>query len=335
MNLDQSFVDVSDIRHIAAVLEDAGIDVPSLLTDAGLRPDALTAYEALFPMNGLLRLYHEASFLTGGHEFAARLAAATTHRDLGVIGYLLANQPTAIDALQCAARYLTALHTGVLLSADRRGAQWLVTMEVPDGHLGTATWAAAWLGGILNALRKLTGRDIRPTAGFLRADGDPEVFAEAFHAELFLRSTKDELVLEDSDLAAPIVGADPELMRHLLAAAEAAVARRRHQAGVSTRLMHLHGCTVDLVEGVVRRGAELIPLTTKERAILDYFYQRPNEVVTHEELEQDIWGIGRSVISHAPAVAIRRLRAKIEPPRERPVNLVTVFGEGWKLVLDA
>ena len=66
---------------------------------------------------------------------------------------------------------------------------------------------------------------------------------------------------------------------------------------------------------------------------MEYLASRPNEVVSHEALERDVWGIGKMVITHAPAVAIRRLRQKIEPKGRKPMNLVTVFGEGWRLVV--
>jgi DNA-binding response OmpR family regulator len=73
--------------------------------------------------------------------------------------------------------------------------------------------------------------------------------------------------------------------------------------------------------------------TSRERELLEFFAARPNQVVTHTEIEQAIWHLGSAVISHAPAVAIRRLRQKIEPKGSRPVNLLTMFGDGWKLVV--
>ena len=51
-------------------------------------------------------------------------------------------------------------------------------------------------------------------------------------------------------------------------------------------------------------------------------------------LERGLWGIAEHVVSFATAVAVRRLRAKIEADPSQPVNLLTVRGDGWRLVLD-
>src|SRR5690606_23454728 len=115
-------------------------------------------------------------------------------------------------------------------------------------------------------------------------------------------------------------------------AAETHLARRREAAHAQSRRLRLQGCVVELDTGKVVRREGVLTLTTKERALLEYFAAHPNQVVTHDDLEREVWEIGRTVITHAPAVAIRRLRQKIEPAGQKPTNLITVFGEGWRLV---
>ena len=80
----------------------------------------------------------------------------------------------------------------------------------------------------------------------------------------------------------------------------------------------------------VWRGGNLIELTAKEFALLEYLMRNPNRLITREMAENHVWSYDYEGGSNLVDVYIRRLRRKIDDPYE--VKLIeTVRGGGYKL----
>jgi predicted ATPase/DNA-binding winged helix-turn-helix (wHTH) protein len=107
-----------------------------------------------------------------------------------------------------------------------------------------------------------------------------------------------------------------------------------YNARMVGRILALRGCVVDLTERLaLREGCAPERLTEREVALLRYLADRAGDAVPVEALERDVWGFAEATLSRAVSATVRRLRPKIEPTPGRPVNLVTVFGVGWRLHL--
>jgi len=89
---------------------------------------------------------------------------------------------------------------------------------------------------------------------------------------------------------------------------------------------------VDLRSGSIQRAEVSGTLTTRERELLLYLAERLDEVVSTEELNREVWKLAPTVTSRAVFHAAQRLRKKIEVDPKQPVHLLTVFGEGYRLV---
>lgn len=92
---------------------------------------------------------------------------------------------------------------------------------------------------------------------------------------------------------------------------------------------------VDLVRGEVRRGAAVVALTTKERDLLVYLANRPDEVVARDDAHRAVWGMHAAVVSRAIDNTMTRLRAKVEADPRAPRHLLTVYGAGYRFVPKA
>ena len=77
-----------------------------------------------------------------------------------------------------------------------------------------------------------------------------------------------------------------------------------------------------------------INLTIKEFDILLYLAQRPNSVVTREELYNAVWS-QRGVEGYAEAITtyVMRLRQNIEEDQDNPQYIETIWGVGYRFVL--
>lgn len=76
---------------------------------------------------------------------------------------------------------------------------------------------------------------------------------------------------------------------------------------------------------------ENIKLTKTEYELLELFVSYPNEVLSREFIQQQIWRDSQLYqTSRAVDVHMQRLRKKIEPEIEKPEHIVTVAGVGYK-----
>lgn len=92
--------------------------------------------------------------------------------------------------------------------------------------------------------------------------------------------------------------------------------------------------TVDLRRGRVHQGAQVWPLTTLETALLAYLAAQDGDIVPRETLLQKVWGYRAGVRSRAVDSTMRRLRSKVEADPSEPQHLITVYGTGYRLVVD-
>src|SRR5258708_4142546 len=78
------------------------------------------------------------------------------------------------------------------------------------------------------------------------------------------------------------------------------------------------------------RGEEIIPLTTKEFALLELFLLRAPELVTRSEIVEHVWDCHFDSETNLVEVYINRLRQKVD--QNRATKLIhTVRGVGYRL----
>ncbi len=88
--------------------------------------------------------------------------------------------------------------------------------------------------------------------------------------------------------------------------------------------------TFNLPRGELRRGGELIKLTSRVKELLRLLARRPGLAVARNELAAP----GAADSARSIDVQINRLRRKIESDPATPVYLQTVHGSGYALHLD-
>lgn len=82
------------------------------------------------------------------------------------------------------------------------------------------------------------------------------------------------------------------------------------------------------------KGDAAMNLSPKEFGILGYLASRVGEVVTRDELLEEVWGYDLYPTTRTVDNHIAQLRSKIEKDPADPRYLVTVHGVGYKLSLD-
>lgn len=110
------------------------------------------------------------------------------------------------------------------------------------------------------------------------------------------------------------------------------VAHRRIQP-VSARLTN-GDLQIDLTRRWVTRQGNRVKLTPTEYAILRLLAQHVGEVVTHQQILYELWGLAHSKETHHIQVYIAQLRHKLEPTSVVPQVILTEFGVGYRLLAE-
>jgi two-component system, OmpR family, KDP operon response regulator KdpE len=117
----------------------------------------------------------------------------------------------------------------------------------------------------------------------------------------------------------------PELLARIRAAL-----RRVPVSQSSPATLRVGQLVIDFVARTVANGAATMHLTPKELEILRYLTQHPNQVVTHRELLQAVWGPDYGDQVDYLRVFIKNLRKKMEANPDRPEYITTEPWVGYR-----
>jgi two-component system response regulator RegX3 len=148
--------------------------------------------------------------------------------------------------------------------------------------------------------------------------------------------TTDEDIITGLTLGADDYVAKPFSVRELVLRVEAVLrrsAKRRYEAAQLCLGTHLQIDTRTLV-GTQRDHPEPILFTRREVEILQYLSQHHDRPVSREELLVEVWGYanGSRFETRTVDIHMAKLRRKIELNPKAPAWLITVRGEGYRLL---
>lgn len=122
----------------------------------------------------------------------------------------------------------------------------------------------------------------------------------------------------------------PFELRELLARVRALLRRSVAEASVGA-VQHLHVADLELdsENQLAYRQGRTIELSEKESQLLEYLMRHRDQLLTHAQIHQHLWGEGEQPSSNVLAALIRLLRRKIESAEESPL-IHTVYGKGYR-----
>lgn len=128
-------------------------------------------------------------------------------------------------------------------------------------------------------------------------------------------------------------GADDYLVKpfafdELLARIRALLRRPTETKGT---ILKVEDLTLDTVNYEVRRGGQLITLSGKEFALLEYLMRSGARVLNKDQIIAHVWDFDSDVLPNTVEVYIGYLRNKVDKPFSGPPLIQTIRGFGYKL----
>ncbi len=105
---------------------------------------------------------------------------------------------------------------------------------------------------------------------------------------------------------------------------------RRHQPSEGPQALHFADLELDTGTRQARRGHRTIDLTAKEYDLLHMFMRHPRQVMTRDQIFDQVWGYDFGGESNIIEVYVRYLRTKLEAEDEERL-IHTVRGVGYAL----
>jgi len=92
--------------------------------------------------------------------------------------------------------------------------------------------------------------------------------------------------------------------------------------------------SIDFKRFEARRAGKILNMSRKEFGVLRLLTARAGEVVTRDELLDEVWGYDQYPTTRTVDNHIALLRTKLEEDPSKPRHLLTVHGVGYKLVIE-
>jgi DNA-binding response OmpR family regulator len=151
---------------------------------------------------------------------------------------------------------------------------------------------------------------------------------------LTARSEEPDRVL-GLDLGADDYVTKPFSVRELMARVRALLRRSQPSSDGTPALpdeLRFGDTEIDFRSYEARRNGAPVEMTRKEFAILRFLASRAGEVVTRDDLLNEVWGYESYPSSRTVDNHVAGLRAKLERDASQPEHIKTVHGVGYKFI---
>jgi DNA-binding response OmpR family regulator len=148
---------------------------------------------------------------------------------------------------------------------------------------------------------------------------------------LTARSAETDKVL-GLELGADDYVTKPFSITELLARVRAVLRRAGGGQKPVTDIAHIGEIEVDFKLHQARRGKARIDFTAREFDLLRYFVQHTGQVVTREQILNEVWGYEEFPTTRTIDNFVAKLRQKIERAPHAPEHILTIHGSGYKFV---
>lgn len=109
---------------------------------------------------------------------------------------------------------------------------------------------------------------------------------------------------------------------------------RKNVSDENNPVLQFGKLTIDFASRTVKRGNEILKLTSTEYSLLALFARNEGKVLTHQYLLRMVWGPTYLSESQYLRVFVAQLRKKIEDNPNQPKYIITESGVGYRFMAE-
>ncbi len=240
---------------LLAYLERKGFNKGRVCRAAKIDFAALSGPDARIPGSWMERLWAEAERLTGDPDLALHTAESYNPGALGVAGYVILSCASAAQVLDRLARYASLMNDGLRVRVSAHGDATVVVSEAVEGldnylERRPRDPFEVIAASLAITLSRLVNRKIAPREVTFRHQAPPSIVE---HARIFglkpkFGAPENRVVFRSTDLEAPVISADPALLKAFEQRADALAAKLDRYGPLSRRALSV---LRDKMKGVV------------------------------------------------------------------------------------
>ncbi|MCY1722616.1 response regulator transcription factor [Prolixibacteraceae bacterium Z1-6] len=123
-------------------------------------------------------------------------------------------------------------------------------------------------------------------------------------------------------------------LRELLARIKAHLRRENRGNETTQGIVQLESVKIDFDHYKIEKNSNEIELTSMEVDVLRYLINQNGRVVSRNDLLDKIWGYEKFPTTRTIDNHILKLRKKIEDDPNHPKHILTVYGGGYRFIMD-
>ena len=124
----------------------------------------------------------------------------------------------------------------------------------------------------------------------------------------------------------------PFSLRELLARIKAVLRRNVDVPGKENEQCKIGKLTLNFSAYTAEDASGVVKMSHKEYAILKYLFRKKNEIISRNDLLENVWGYDESPTTRTVDNFIVKLRHKIEEDPNAPKIILTVHGTGYTMI---
>ena len=241
---------VSLFRLVTGALDQSQFDTAAVLRSVGLSDAMLGADSSRLPFSRLLELVETAAEVTGVDDLALRLSQFLQPKDLGPLGYVALNSPTAGEGFRNVARYIKVLGDSIYAGVQT-SPKGLILDYVVEGLPTFPKRQDAEMTAVLalNMIRTMLDSNVNPLeVHFVHsAPRNVKPYRAFFGAPIRFGQGINRMIFSHELSERPVKGADPVLLPIIVEHLERILADR-------PRVDELEAAVEEVVRGSIASG---------------------------------------------------------------------------------
>ena len=106
----------------------------------------------------------------------------------------------------------------------------------------------------------------------------------------------------------------------------------RRQGTILNTILSVEDLSLDNKQYLVKRGSQVIKLSSKEFSLLEYLISHKNTIVTKDQIISHVWDYDADILPNTVEVYMKNLRSKVDKPfMDKKPLIQTIRGFGYRI----